>query len=131
MNAVLPTRYDCQHKLTLLSLIRFLGAVFAKRGLVAFYSTALLFSLILNFLCGVYSSWSAVHRRQGIVNECVQQTQNNNTGTVANDENKLTSDACSAASKAGVVIAIALFVIIWLIELCKRTVSSGDQHRSH
>ncbi|KAG8864295.1 hypothetical protein FRB96_006116 [Tulasnella sp. 330] len=101
----------------LFSIFGFIGSVFAKRGLVAFYSTALWGMLIVNFFLGAYQSWSVAHRRQAIINECVSQTVNTNTSTIANDENKLTADACNAVSKASVVITIALFVIQWLIQL--------------
>jgi hypothetical protein len=99
------------------SVFGFLGAVFARRALVAFYSTALWFLLIINLATGIYTSRSVVQRRQNIINECVQETSNSNNGTIANAENKLTSAGCSAASKVGIVLTIVIFVIQWLIQL--------------
>ncbi|KAG9007974.1 hypothetical protein FRB95_014469 [Tulasnella sp. JGI-2019a] len=101
----------------LFSVFGFIGSVIAKRGLVAFYSTALWILLVINLLLGVYSSYSVVHRRQSLVDDCIAQTNNNNTSTIAGEENKLTSAACSAVSKASVYITIALFIIQWLIQL--------------
>jgi len=99
----------------LFSIFGFLGALFARRALVAFYSTALWVLLVVNLVSGIYSCRSIVQRRQNIVNECLAQT--NNDSNTSNIENKLTSASCNAASKVGIVIAIVVFVIQWLIQL--------------
>jgi len=101
----------------LFSIFGFVGAIFARRALVTFYSTALWILLIINLVSGAYSSWSVVHRRQSIVDECVAQTSNPNNNTLTNAENKLTSAACGGASNVGIVLAIIGFVIQWLIQL--------------
>lgn len=98
----------------------------AKRALVAFYSTALWFMLVVNLLLGIYQSWAVVNRRQSIVNQCIAQTVNTNTSEVANEENKLTASACNDVSKAGIWIVIMLFVIQWLIQLCEASDAPMD-----
>jgi len=101
----------------LFSIFGFVGAVFAKRALVAFYSTSLWILLVANLVLGIYNCYSVVHRRQSIVDSCLQQVNNPNSSSFANDENKLTADACNAASKAGIAVVIALVVVELLLQL--------------
>lgn len=102
---------------TLFSLFGFVGAIFRKRGLVAWYSTLLWVLLLLNLGVGIYSIDATIKQRQSLSDQCAAKTANSQSGTIANDENKVTSTICSAASKAGVALAIAIFVIEWLLQL--------------
>jgi len=102
---------------TLFSILGFIGSIARNRAMVAFYSTALWFLLVINILVGVYYSYSAIHRRSDLARQCDQQTANNQNGLVATEEYKLTTAACNAASKVGVVVAIVIVVVELLIQL--------------
>ncbi|KAG8908099.1 hypothetical protein FRB99_000543 [Tulasnella sp. 403] len=102
---------------TLFSIFGFVGSIFRKRALVAIYSSVLWVLLLINLASGIYMCIATIRRRNDLAAECADDAANDNNTALSDAENKFTEAACNAASKIGVAVYIAAFVIQWLIQL--------------
>jgi len=119
----------------LLSVFGFIGSIVRNRALVAFYSTMLWILLLVNLAIGIYNIKSTIDRRNALSQQCKDQTHDSDSGELVTLENKFTTAACSAATKVGIAVGIAIFVVEWLLQLyacviVKRYVSQLSEEQS-
>lgn len=109
--------------IALASLFGFIGAIFARRRMVSFYSNMLWFGLIVFVVLGAIDIWQLFRNKDTFVRSCENQTELKTQDLQSflgvsfqgrTDEacKKLAEDSAIAVT---VLFAILVFVLMWLI----------------
>ncbi|KAF8737449.1 hypothetical protein AX14_012839 [Amanita brunnescens Koide BX004] len=92
--------------LAAISLLGFIGAIIKNRGLVSSFSVVLLIFLCISVATGVYAMISLFRNNaQALVQACLD-------GSQAADQ-----DVCKTTAKVTEAIIIAIYVVVWLLQL--------------
>ena len=106
------------------------GAIGRLRALVGTYFAAITFVTVVEIIAGSYLIFQLfAGKTDEQIKECearVADSVNDNlpagvsaNGEVASGTNDFTNWACSASFKTGRIIVVVLYVIFWLIAICK------------
>lgn len=106
----------------LVSFFGLVGTIIKRRAFVSLYSRALAFHLVFHFVTGAIHLYLLFKNTQASE---IQNCVNKANSTINTDPNKVTQEVCEKAFAFARGLAIALFVIICLIELYACIIASN------